>query len=333
MRALIRAEVQARISEAPGRPGTIRINPHHVTTAIGNLLRKGALVEPPPTATRGGRELGVLHLPITAGNKRRIERAAARKRLLHARYISWSQARPRFPHGLIGTAGERVVDASMRAPALASRYGMLYRPGREVTHVLGNPVPGGPLDNGAWVAADVGGVPGAPVLVLVEVKNVRQWIYPGTAELHDLLYKAAAVQRMNPQTLIVPMLVCRRRQYTTLNLGKEFGFYPFEATRQYLVPASDIDPAHVQEVRDGLGFTDLTMSVDADAQLVQALGRVVPREALGIAKRWQDVGVTFEDDFDALRDPHLSDRARKATVDGMRKAAREMLGDDMRGGW
>src|SRR4051812_23231818 len=72
--ACLRVELQARLGEAADAQGE-HVDPHHVTTALRSLIDDGLVIEPPRLPTRGGRELPVLHLPVTAGNKRRIERA------------------------------------------------------------------------------------------------------------------------------------------------------------------------------------------------------------------------------------------------------------------
>ena len=63
--------------------------------------------------------------------------------------------------------------------------------------LLGKPVPGGTLDNAAFLTTmdAFTNTPSGTYLVTVEVKNVRHWIYPRHWEIHQLLHKSAALRR------------------------------------------------------------------------------------------------------------------------------------------
>jgi hypothetical protein len=50
----------------------------------------------------------------------------------------------------------------------------------------------------------------AATTVLVEAKNLRQWIYPRTQEMYQLLRKAVSLQVRHPEARFVPVLVPRR---------------------------------------------------------------------------------------------------------------------------
>src|SRR5437764_10048715 len=88
------AEIIAKLSEGPGR-----VDPHHLTTARDRLIFERT-IEPIESPTRGGGLIPVLVLVDRSGRRRAIEDAAARKRLLYARYLNWSSR-------YYGRAGER----------------------------------------------------------------------------------------------------------------------------------------------------------------------------------------------------------------------------------
>ena len=69
--------------------------------------------------TRGGRSVVLWQLHGVRRRAKAVETAAARKRLLMARYLSWASGTQTRRAG-IGTAGERVVHRSFLAAARAS---------------------------------------------------------------------------------------------------------------------------------------------------------------------------------------------------------------------
>jgi hypothetical protein len=139
--------------------------------------------------------------------KRAVQTAAARKRLLHARYLGWAMGTKRYGAGIVGPGAEKVVHESLMAAA-PSGY-RLFEPQRgEVRQMFGAPVPGGPLDNGATLQlVDDKGFPAGSVVVPIEVKNRRDWVYPEAPELHQLLSKAAALAARIPRP---PVRACAR---------------------------------------------------------------------------------------------------------------------------
>jgi hypothetical protein len=259
----------------------------------------------------------VLHLRDLSRRKTAFEKAADRKRRLAARFLGWAASSRQFPSGLIGAAGEAVVHVSLTR---AARFGYhLVRPdGGDVRNLLGHPVEGGPLDGAAFLQRlDANGRPLAPLLVVIEVKNVRHWIYPNAQEIYQLLYKAALLQRRSGDIGIVPILICRRRHYLTYQFSRSLGFIAFETNRQYLLPGQPIASAKLEEVRREPGFRDLTVAADADAEIVRLFEDTVPRFAEIVADRWAEAGAVLVDHYDELRQP-LDDRERAAAMEALR---------------
>lgn len=106
----------------------------------------------------------------------------------------------------VGRTGEQVVHTSLREAA-AHGFRLARPEGGEVEKFLGHPVPVSKLDNAAILTLLVDGVPGSSVAVPIEVKNIRDWIYPSSQELYQLLEKASLLQQLRPDVLMVPVFI------------------------------------------------------------------------------------------------------------------------------
>lgn len=315
--ALLPLEIEARLSDQPSlAPGTQEklegINPHHLTAAKIRLLTEGH-IQVVSEATRGGRQVPVIvptnrHLRDTI-----IERTAARKRLLQVSFLKWSKADGKIPN-LIGEGGERVAHASLIAAAgEAALRGIAYLPvnpgGGEVGHLFNKEVPVGPLDNASrLVLLDSNDVATA-IMVLIEVKNIREWIYPRTAELYQLLTKAAQLQIDNADKHFLPVLVCRRCQYTTFRMAKDLGFFVIETIAQAVLPHSEAPQNTVNDINAELGY-NLSRSSDANPHITSTLARSLPKGAMGIVARWRATAPILKDHYNPLRGTKLSPSER-----------------------
>lgn len=325
--AVVWPEVEAKAADrAWGQVGG-HIDPHHLTNARHQLTSRG-VIDSEIRATRGGRSIEVLMSP--SGPKRAVQAAAARKRLLHARYLGWAMGTKRYGGGFVGPGGEAVVHQSLLAAA-SSGY-RVFEPERgEVRRLFDEPVPGGPLDNGALLQlVDDHGFPTGTVVVPIEVKNLRDWIYPEAPELHQLLSKAAQLQRAHPDLPFAPVLVCRKAQHTTFRMAKALGFYVVDLRRQFLLPASDLTESRVGEVRKELGY-DLEVQAGSFPLLVRHFTTYLPSVATRTAQRWARNGPALEQLFTALR----TERSQRAELmDLLRRQVAELAGEDeASGGW
>jgi hypothetical protein len=221
--AVVRREVESRVSEGYWSGSGQNINPHHVSNALRDLVKRGEM-EWVTGATRGGAQVETLQPTNRGGRADRIDRAAARKRLLYARYLGWASGTKRHPKGLIGPAGE----AAVRSGILESGAVLPTEPGAgAVARLLGLSLPG-PLDSaGVTVPISADGTPGDAVTLLFEVKNIRQWIYPSAPEPYQLLAKGVLVQQARPDAAVVPILVCvcRKAHITNLLHGQADGLH------------------------------------------------------------------------------------------------------------
>lgn len=307
--ALLPFEINAKLNDRPvlDLPPRMRgIDQHHLQPAWRSLVREGYL-ERDVAPTRGGREVAVL-VPADRHRRRRaVADASSRKRLLQARYLGWASGTSKT-EGIIGPAGERVVHQALLAAAPAG-YRLVNPLGTGQTSVLFNqPVPIGPLDNAAYLTTlDAAGFPSRIITVPVEVKNVRDTLYPGDQEVHQLLAKSALLQLAHPDRDLLPVLVCRRAHYTTLKLADTLGFYVISTKEQFL--PTHLDPAAIAEIVDVLGY-DLVARDHPEPALVRHFGVTVQHDATRRADTWRATSSEFGDLFAALR-PDLRYRDRE----------------------
>lgn len=320
-------EIEARIADETWPSLPHHIDPNHLSTARIQLLREGRIDELQATS-RGGREVSVV-VPTGGRRQTAIAKAAQRKRLLLARYLGWASGTP-TRKGVIGPAAERVTHASFQAAAPYG-YRLIKPDGSPVDQLLGVPLRG-PLDHAA-VYLDMGddGLPGQAVTVPVEVKNLRDWMYPSSPEPYQLLEKAAALQLARPEAAIMPVLICRRSHLTLFRMAKDLGFFIIETRRQFIAP--HIDENLVAEIRSELGFIDLVRWDTADDLLVRRLTRTLPGYALDRSHRWADVAASqVSSAFGWIRTASTTPK-RTRDVDVMRALAEDEGFLDNGGGW
>jgi hypothetical protein len=230
---------------------------------------------------------------------------------------------------VIGPAAEWAVHRSVLA---AAPYGfMLANPdGPGVSEFLGVPVPVGPLDCAAIRTNLTDGMPTGSSALPIEVKNMRDWVYPTSPELYQLLDKAAQIQALRPGIDIVPVLICRRAHIITMRMAKELGFFIILTKRQYVSPT--VQESSVVELRAELGLHDLVRHADADEKIVRALVRTLPKVHDRTAEKWKATSEMFADDFGALR-VEGDVAIRRAMLLNLKRNLRDMLELEFELGW
>ncbi len=302
--AAVWPEIEAKIADQLYLPLRVRVDPHHLSTAKQELLEDGEIVATVHQA-RGGRDIRILHLPETTGRKRLLSRAAGRKRLLQARFLGWA-----VTNRLVGPAGERVLHASLIGVSPERGYRMENASATGVPVLLGDSIPAGPLDNTAHLPiTDARGVTQRTVTLPIEVKNVRDWIYPENYRLHQLLYKASVLQQAHRDVPIVPVLVCRRAHITTYWMASVFGFYVAAAKAQFVLRTAEVPERLLNEVRDELGY-DLEYEDSGSRLLRHHFAKALPGAASELADKWAELGSSYADFYQELRDPGLDLRLR-----------------------
>lgn len=326
-RAAVWAEIEAKIADAPWESLPRSIAPHLLTIARQQLV--GREVEEVTVTTRGNRRVGVLVLAGRA-TERATQDAAARKRLLHGRFLSWGVATNKRPN-LLGKGGETAFHSSLLSLA-PDGFLPLRKAGGEIADLFGEPVPGGPLDSAARIVLLGDGTEAtAPVVtLLVEVKNVRHWLYPDDWESFQLLDKAARLQSRFPEHRFIPLLVCRRAHYWAFKMASDLGFFIANTGSQFLQPHERLDSAHVEEVRAELSY-DMVIARGPHDALKKRLAGPVKENAPRFAERFSETAQVAAAFFGPLRDATLDRAARGRIMRRMYEAVLEL--PDRRGGW
>lgn len=316
------AELDARLCEDDSRrtQGRPLFFPHILQEALNNLVAAGDL-EKTAHPTKGGRT-AELYVLTTTGRGRRTAIAAAtrRKALLYGRFLHYSS--------LFGAAGESVVRDSL---VDAARHGYhsinTTTPFGEVRKI-GSAQLQGALDSGAWlmqIDPDTQ-LPLPAHAVPIEVKNRRLHLYPRHDEAHQLLHKAAVVQNTHPDLPVVPVLICRRAHSRLFWMAKDLGFLVHQTRRQFLTLPPKTDPRLLDELRNELALTDLTLvSRDQPKRIEQLFTNILPKQSQPTALRWKAVGATLLTHYTELRNQQLKPWERTSAVGQFRTAAETAL--------
>ncbi len=259
------------------------INPHHLTNALRRLAGEGRIREE-IDETRGGRRVPVIVPTDQRKHMTKVAKAAARKRILQARYLGGAEQSSRGVN-VIGDAGEIVTHRSLSAAGPIGIKVFNERGGR-IENLLGQHVAGGPLDAAAQLIVEVDAVLGV-VTIPIEVKNLRPWLYPRAAENYQLLDKSARLQIAFPNHLIMPVMVLRRAHFLSFAMAKHLGlfFVQFPFSAQPILPHNTVNREHLAEVEAELGYTFL-VSDEVLPGLTKGFVDDLPPQALTFSRRW-----------------------------------------------
>lgn len=322
--SVLHPELEARLAEAYHYGDTRNIDPHNVTKALRHLRQRGHVSET-RQETRGGRVIATYHLKGTVRNKTRTERAAQRKRLLYGRYLGWAQGTKAHPHGLIGPAGEEAVRSALVA---SSSMQPISHGFSEVTKVFGFSLPGA-CDSGGYLVPVVHGLPRPAVTTLIEVKNIRGWVYPSSAELFQLLSKCVtAQQKAGKGTPLVPILICRRAHPTLFYMARQLGFVVIDTRRQWV---GNVPEPSTKDLRSEVHFLDVHAGAAPSIRVQERLSTSrLPQVMPDIAIRWEesafDTGLTM-----LIGQAHRAKSSTRWDVVNSMRAHHKARGG--RGGW
>ena len=215
-------EAESRISSF-GWKSFPKVQPLQLHEARDSLVNSGLIVL---EHTNHPVSVVTIRLPFPPNREREITRLRGSRRKLYRKYLSWSNDQK-----LCGKHAELVVFDSLKA--VASDAGLYVPPQvpdaiKEVNAIEVHP---GPLDAFAYILKlpDLG----LDATLVVEVKNINDWIYPWTKELWELLVKAA---NLATHISILPILVCMRWAYPTSNMAKDIGFFVIQTQNQLFSP-------------------------------------------------------------------------------------------------
>lgn len=279
------------------------INPHHLTHAVIELIADG-IVEVTQATTRGGKNSAGLQLNTLAftrshkpRGRRSIDDAAARKRILTARHQGWSTRGGRGNLGLIGSAGETAMAQALHD---AKRFANIQA---NVTTLLGTPLVG-EIDLACVHVDDEM----KAILVLIEVKNTREWYYDveatntTTGAVNRFLRKAAHLQHHHPNINIAPLFVARKAHATLIDLGNEHGFLVASTRDQLVKSDNEITLENFSEVRDEL-YRDIALDKDTTNFHRGIAAKMIPKSVSDTASTWQENHIEYLHPADRKQTP------------------------------
>ncbi len=326
--AVVWPEVEARIGEQKWRDLPYPIDPHHLTTAR-RALEESDFIRHDTQRTRGGRLITVLVPADSYDRARKIEDAAARKRLLHGRYQTWALG-SKSQKALLGPAGETLLHNNLVAAA-PHGFRLVHPDGGEVRSLLGSSVTGGPLDSAALMTVLKPEGTVENYWLLIEVKNVRSTLYPQAAEVHQVLYKAAAFQNAHPELNVTPVLVARRLHFTAFAMAKQLGAFFISLGRQPITLTAALNLDHLEEVRQELAYLDMTTDTGVLPWLVDRFTSKLQGAAPDFSPKWRQAAPHIEPFSKILRGGSMNQKDRSRLVDDLRIAVEANLGD--KPGW
>ena len=115
----------------------------------------------------------------------------------------------------------------------------------------------------------------------IECKNLREWIYPNSRDVRELILKASDLG-------CIPVLIARRIHYSTrTNLLEPAGIIAHETYLNYY-PSDQIELANQVRDRRSLGFTDVTATEEPHPRTEAFFETNLPRILNRMAQRWKD---------------------------------------------
>ena len=117
----------------------------------------------------------------------------------------------------------------------------------------------------------------------LEVKNIREWLYPDRNEIRELLLKCCALD-------VVPVLIARRIHFSTFSVLNPCGVIIHQTYNQ-LYPSSAHELAAKVKDKNLLGYHDVRVGNEPDARLQRFVHTNLP-----------DLVVTARASFDRFKD-------------------------------
>jgi hypothetical protein len=108
----------------------------------------------------------------------------------------------------------------------------------------------------------------AAALMGIEVKNIREWIYPDRETMKDLLHKCSDISA-------VPVLIARRIHYSTFSVMNSCGVVIHQFYNQ-LYPFADTELAEKVRPKLALGYFDLRVGNEPDVRMLHFFAHSLP---------------------------------------------------------
>ncbi len=253
-------ELEARISDfAPSRLAAP--DPHHVTTARQELLTDNEIDAVYVDGT------AFYYLPSIEWDD--IEPALGVKQRIHADFKGIAESYEK--------CGKNAEIVTYRALLVSDAWHTPFAPGDSVTHMNGRTTDYG-LDLAAYGRK-------AQYRLGIEVKNIREWIYPESWPVWKTIGSALELN-------ILPILVARRIHYTSFRLFKSIGMIGHETKSQTFSPdLEDHEHDILDAVKENLFYRDIELTDQPKEEQIGFFGRVLP----SIAERSQNTFSSLHD--------------------------------------
>jgi hypothetical protein len=256
-------QLEKKISEQG--PSHKRPQPTYVFAGLKALMANGAV-----ESEQVGHNLPTFYMPRTFGSDSDLERRDYVLDLYRKFQTFY------YDPDLCGKALEKVVD---RAANLGQKH-----------HVLG-PITPSQTFNGVKIKHEIDhllfpkGYTGPQILV--EDKNMREWLNPSSSEIWSVIGNALRFQNT------IPVIICRKMSFLAFRVFKEIGVLCWQVYDQYFDPSIEADLAPIIH-KDGLGFSDITTVLEPSEALVRFFSSVIPDNSASSA-------IQFEKHRDLLR--------------------------------
>lgn len=245
-------EMEARLSDF-GIQTIPRADPHHLTTARHHLSLQIVSATPVP----------LYALPNIQVDS--VKDTISRKEHLHNAFVNFTRDE------LCGDIAEKVILTCMEASQNLSLQP--HELGRVSS--IGNNTTTNPLDTYAFLPFLHSSGTYKVAVIGIEVKNIREWIYPESVEIWKAL---KACLDLN----CIPVIINRSFHYTSFSFFRDIGVLGHETNKQYF--AYDLrKETDFQAIKDELYFRDIVpwkvtkKGVKLDPNVVKFFTTTVPK--------------------------------------------------------
>jgi hypothetical protein len=116
----------------------------------------------------------------------------------------------------------------------------------------------------------------------IEVKNIREWMYPDRTEVLELLDKATEIGAL-------PVLIARRIHYSTFSLLGRCGLIIHQTYGQ-VYPATEGETAGLARQKEFLGYHDIRLGNEPDARLLKFITKNLSGLIVGSVEKFKENG-------------------------------------------
>lgn len=150
-------------------------------------------------------------------------------------------------------------------------------------------------------------VTGSPIIGLIEIKNVREWLYPRDIQPWQLIQNAYRIDA-------VPIFIARRIHQPTLRFAlNPVGGIGIETLRQFMPTDTKAELAGARD-KAGLGYSDLDFTEEPPPHLVRYLARLEKKLRYAY-NRMRHARPIVQPYLDRLASADVSDEERYALYD------------------